>query len=281
MGKKKSYSSYKNKKAERVGANIGKKVGNIAGKALGGGVGTVVGAATANPALGVSVGTVAAGLGGEVGKAVGAYGGKRVVRKGLRVGLKGRDVAMDLKRKVMKKKDKYKYKTKVLKAAGSLVKDLMNPTYAATVYRGYKDGKGIVVPGHKYIGPGNPLPEKLGAEKDKPVNKADYSAYLHDNEYDRYKSAGIKDKDVYLGFSDADKRLMDRSDLTDKSGLITYLGMGFKKGLWKAGVGKRIRDKELTNLDPHYSADWDRSRFEGAYNYVKRGGTGRELDVKE
>lgn len=106
-----------------------------------------------------------------------------------------------------------------------------------TIYNAAR-GKGLVLSGSKYIGPGNPL------NRGKPRGRADAAALQHDKDYDNYIAKGHKAKDVYLGFSDADKRLMKRSDTTTSAGLATYLGMKGKKILNKTGLTKRIRDSD-------------------------------------
>lgn len=126
---------------------------------------------------------------------------------------------------------------KVGKAALGIVGDVTNPYKMGKVAVGAARGKGIVYPGSKYIGPGNPM--DLG----KPMSSADAAAYLHDKDYDRLLKKGVKPAKLYAGFSEADKRLMKRSDITTKHGLVTYGGMAIKKGLYKLGLtGKLIKD---------------------------------------
>lgn len=100
-------------------------------------------------------------------------------------------------------------------------------------------GEGMVLPGSKYIGPGNRM------NKGKPKDKNDAAAYQHDVDYDNYIKKGVKKKHVYTGFSDADKRLMKKADLTKPSGVAVYGGMKAKQVLNKLGLTKRIRDKDV------------------------------------
>ncbi len=130
------------------------------------------------------------------------------------------------------------HKAKVAKAAVKLVTKVAvgAPKMVVNAAR----GKGLVLPGSKYIGPGNAL------NKGKPRGKADAAALKHDLAYDDYiKKGKVKKKDVYLGFSDADKRLMKGSDTTTSAGLATYAGMKAKHILNKVGLTKRIRDKDV------------------------------------
>ncbi len=126
---------------------------------------------------------------------------------------------------------------KVGKAAVQLGAIAANPVNKAKfLYKGVK-GEGWILPGSKYIGPGNRL--DLG----KPKNAADAAAYEHDLAYDRYLKRGKSKLKVYTGFSDADQKLMKRSDVTTPHGLATYLGMTPKKALYKLGItGKKIKD---------------------------------------
>lgn len=112
-----------------------------------------------------------------------------------------------------------------------------------TIYNAAR-GKGLVLSGSKYIGPGNSM------TRGKPRGKADAAAFQHDKDYGDYLKKGHKAKDVYLGFSDADKRLMKRSDTTTSAGLATYLGMKGKKILNKTGLTKRIRDSDPSPKPP-------------------------------
>lgn len=122
-------------------------------------------------------------------------------------------------------------------AAVELGQKLLNPINQVKFAHKAIKGEGFVLPGSKYIGPGNRM--DLG----KPTSSADAAAYQHDKDYDAMIKKGIPKKKVYLGFSDADQRLMDRSDVTTSDGLATYLGMGGKKLLYKAGLtGKKTRD---------------------------------------
>lgn len=126
---------------------------------------------------------------------------------------------------------------KVGVAAVRLVHKINNPFNLAKMVHGAATGKGLVLPGSKYIGPGNPL------NRGKPTSSADAAARLHDYDYDRLLKSGVKAKKLYVGFSEADQRLMKRSDVTTPEGLATFGGMALKKALYKLGLtGKKIRD---------------------------------------
>jgi hypothetical protein len=131
---------------------------------------------------------------------------------------------------------KVKKGAKIGVAAAKLTAKLVNPyNRAKMVYKAVR-GKGLILPGSKYIGPGNAM------NKGKPRSSADAAAYRHDMAYDKLLKKGYSKKKVYGGFSDADQRLMHDSDVTTPDGLATYLGMSAKKGLYKLGLsGKRIR----------------------------------------
>lgn len=126
---------------------------------------------------------------------------------------------------------------KVGVAAVRLANKVTNPINQAKFVAKGLTGGGFVLPGTKYIGPGNRM--DLG----KPVNSADAAAYQHDLDYDDMINKHKKKKaKVYWGFSDADQRLMDRSDVTTPDGLATFMGMGVKKGINRLGLsGKQIR----------------------------------------
>lgn len=125
---------------------------------------------------------------------------------------------------------------KVAKAGAGLAALAANPVNQAKFLVKGARGKGWTLPGSKYIGPGNEM--NLGT----PTSSADAAAYRHDLAYDKYLKSGKSKKKVYLGYSDADARLMKESDVTTKEGLATYLGMLPKKGMYKLGLtGKRIK----------------------------------------
>ena len=127
---------------------------------------------------------------------------------------------------------------KVAKAGAILTARVTNPLRQAKFVVDALRGKGFVLPGSKYIGPGNEM------KKGKPVDAADAAAYQHDVDYDNYMKAGHKAKDVYLGYSDADERLLKKADMTTPNGLAAGLGMLAKKGLHKITGSKRIRDSD-------------------------------------
>lgn len=135
---------------------------------------------------------------------------------------------------------------KVGLAGAKLYAKMKNPVNQAKMVAGGLTGKGWVLPGSKYIGPGNAM--NLG----KPNSAADAAAYDHDVDYDNYLKQGYSKKKVYGGFSDADQRLMDRADVTKADGLAAYMGMGVKKIGHKLGLsGSRLKDKG------GYKHDWN------------------------
>lgn len=125
---------------------------------------------------------------------------------------------------------------KIAIAAGGIARDLTDPKKMGKVAADALDGKGLIYPGSKYIGPGNAM------NKGTPNSTADAAAFQHDKDYDQYLKDGHSEKRVYAGFSGADQRLMDRSDVTTTHGLATYGVMGVKKGLYKLGLtGKKLK----------------------------------------
>jgi hypothetical protein len=127
----------------------------------------------------------------------------------------------------------------VAKAGVKLAAQVYNPVNIA---RSIKD-KGITLPGSKYIGPGNAM------NKGKPKDRGDALAYQHDKDYDKLLKGGVKPKDLYTGYSNADKRLLKGSwravrDHGDAGALAAAAGMGIKALGAKLGVTKRINDKK-------------------------------------
>lgn len=131
---------------------------------------------------------------------------------------------------------------KVASAASRLGLRLANPVNRAKFVANAVRGEGFVLPGSKYIGPGNRM------DKGKPVNEADANAYQHDIDYDNYLKKGHKAFDVYTGYSDADERLLKNTKATTPEGLAVVAGMGIKKGLNKLGLTKRIRDTDRPSI---------------------------------
>ena len=131
-----------------------------------------------------------------------------------------------------------KYAGEVAKAGGVLAARVANPVGKAKFISNAVRGKGFVLPGSKYIGPGNEM------NKGKPTDQADANAYQHDIDYDNYLKKGHKAKDVYTGYSDADERLLKNTKANSANGLAVVLGMGAKKLLNKTGLTKRIRDTD-------------------------------------
>ena len=125
------------------------------------------------------------------------------------------------------------------KAVGQLYSRLKNPRNQFKMVKNLATGKGLTLPGSKYIGPGNPM------NRGKPVDKADANAYQHDVDYDNYIKRGVKKRHVYTGYSDADERLLKNTKADTPNGLAVNLGIGAKKALNKLGLTKRIRDKDV------------------------------------
>lgn len=132
------------------------------------------------------------------------------------------------------------YGAKVAGATASLAAKVTNPINVAKTVVNAARGKGVVLPGSNYIGPGN---EMIGK---KPTSKNDEAAFKHDTDYGDYLKAGVSKKDLYGGFSDADQRLMDRADLTKYDGVAAYAGMGIKKLKHKITGSKKIKDPTPT-----------------------------------
>lgn len=147
-------------------------------------------------------------------------------------------LATGLSKSAKKIGKKAAYAGEVGVAAGKLGLRLANPIRRAKFVADAVRGEGYVLPGSKYIGPGNRM------DKGKPVNEADANAYQHDVDYDNYLAAGHKAKDVYTGYSDADERLLNKTKANTPEGLAVVLGMGAKKLLNKTGLTKRIRDTD-------------------------------------
>lgn len=132
-----------------------------------------------------------------------------------------------------------KHGAKVGIATAKLGSRLANPKNVYKMTKNAIRGKGIVLPGSNYIGPGNPMNRKV-------KSKGDALAKKHDEDYGRLLKAGYSKKRVYAGFSDADKQLMKKSDTTTPEGVATYAGMKFKHLLSKTGLtGKRIKHADV------------------------------------
>lgn len=141
-----------------------------------------------------------------------------------------------------------------IKAHAKLGAMVIDPRTYKHLYDSNKRNEGFVLPGARYIGPGNSTPDiKKGSRaifgsdaKDLPKSRGDYYAYMHDNDYEDYLNKGYSEKEVYGGFSDADQRLMDRAatDPYDTHSLAAWYGMGAKKLLNKTGMTATIRDKD-------------------------------------
>lgn len=129
-------------------------------------------------------------------------------------------------------------KAKTMKAKRDFFKTVTNPNFIPKVMQSGIRGQGFIYPGSKYIGPGNPM------DKGAPATKADANAYQHDLDYDNYiKKDGHAPWKVYLGFSDADQRLIDNTPLDDDQAVAVNYGMNFKKALNKTGLTPTIKDK--------------------------------------
>lgn len=131
--------------------------------------------------------------------------------------------------------------------AVQLARHVMNPVNQVKFVAGAVRGKGLVYPGTKYIGPGNPM--NLGA----PTSKADALAFQHDKDYEDYLSKGYKPKHVYTRYSSADKRLLKEAKKNAHKShehLALVLGMGAKKVAHDLGI-----TKSLDNLSNKSSKD--------------------------
>jgi hypothetical protein len=173
---------------------------------------------------------------------------------------------------------KVKYAGEVGKAGVDLARKIKNPANIAKFAANAARGEGFVLPGSKYIGPGNKM------NKGAPVDEADANAYQHDIDYDNYLKKGHSKKDVYLGYSDADERLLKNTKANTASGLAVNLGMGAKKLLNKTGLTKRIRDTDtptVSKAPPQARDSRERVRVRpavgrrGVYNPVLQRGKGR------
>lgn len=150
--------------------------------------------------------------------------------------------------KAKKVAKKVAYAGEVAGAGAHLAARMANPVNRAKMAVNYARGKGMVLPGSKYIGPGNEM------NKGKPVDQADANAYQHDLDYDEYLKKGHKAKDVYTGYSDADERLWKNTKANTANGLAVNLGMGAKYLLNKTGLTKRIRDTDKPKPQPSIAA---------------------------
>ena len=127
---------------------------------------------------------------------------------------------------------------KIGAAAAKLGVIVNDPLNQAKFLKGAVTKGEFIFPGSKYIGPGNAM------NKGAPTSRADANAYEHDVAYGKYLEKGHKAKDVYLGYSDADERLLRKTKADTPEGLVVNLGMLAKKGLNKTGLTKRIRDND-------------------------------------
>lgn len=127
----------------------------------------------------------------------------------------------------------------VAKGGAAAIGTVANPVNRAKFYANAARGKGFVFPGSKYIGPGNEM------NKGAPTSQADANAFQHDVDYDEYIKKGVSKKNVYLGYSDADERLLKKTKANTAAGFAVNVGMMGKKLLNKTGLTKRIRDKDV------------------------------------
>jgi len=118
----------------------------------------------------------------------------------------------------------------------SLAGNVLNPVKVAKSVKKAVTGKGIVLPGSNYIGPGNEM------KGQKTMSRGDALAKKHDEDYDKMIKRGAKKTDVYLGYSEADKRALKSSWKEAKRGsgqaLAVAAGMGAKALLHKSGLTK-------------------------------------------
>jgi hypothetical protein len=129
------------------------------------------------------------------------------------------------------------------KNAAILGHRVLNPVNLTKMGVRTLQGKGTILPGSKYIGPGNSL------RKGKPRSVADRMAFQHDLDYDNYlKQAKLRPLQVYGSYSDADRRLLRGARKTahkDPSSLAVYAGMGAKALGAKIGLLPTIHDKKV------------------------------------
>lgn len=151
---------------------------------------------------------------------------KTTVKKILKVASRGKKTAI--------------HKAKVGKGSAQLAGRLLNPVKIAKMGKDLAAGKGLVLPGSNYIGPGNPMGRAV-------KSKGDALAKKHDEHYGRYIDKGkVPSRKVYTKYSDADSQLLKASDTETPEGITTYLGMKAKKLAHDAGLtGKRLRDKDV------------------------------------
>ena len=127
-------------------------------------------------------------------------------------------------------------------AAYKLAKDIANPKNIAKSL----GSQGIVLPGSKYIGPGNSI------DKGAPVSKGDAIAYQHDLEYDKLLGKAKHPSDVYLGYSHADnvalKEAWRHAKKGDAHSLAVAAGLGIKKLAYKSGLTKK-QTKHVKQLE--------------------------------
>lgn len=121
---------------------------------------------------------------------------------------------------------------RTLHAGLGLAQDVTNPFALAKTAKNAVKGKGVVLPGSSYIGPGNEIASKGKRAK----SDADAAAYAHDKDYDRSLSKGVKASALYTGFGNSDKRLLKRASAETKQGLAVHLGIGAKKLASKVGL---------------------------------------------
>jgi hypothetical protein len=152
---------------------------------------------------------------------------------------KVKNIAKAAKDRVVRVGKGLKKAYKIGTAAAKLRNRVSNPINQQKVVRKAIAGKGVTLPGSKYIGPGNPM------NRGKPIDEADANAYQHDVDYDNYLKAGVPARKVYTGWSDADERLLKKTKADTPNGLAVNLGMGAKKGLHKLGLTSRIRDEDV------------------------------------
>lgn len=140
---------------------------------------------------------------------------------------------------------KLKHGFKIAGATGSAYLHYFTPLgLAATGIKAART-KSLTLHDSAFIGPGN---EIVDASKAKSIS--DLAARQHDIDYDNYLKSGVRSTDLYFGYSDADKRLMKRADLTHRHGIMAYGGMALKKWIHKTtGLTKRIRDSKIPGLE--------------------------------
>ncbi len=145
-------------------------------------------------------------------------------------------LSVKLKRGAASLKQKAKTAKNVVHSIGKIGKQFANPK---NIYDSIRK-PGIILPGSKYIGPGNRMGQGRG------VDEGDRIAKQHDKDYTALSDAGAG-KNVYTRYSKADERAFQKAKKTlgkkaDAGALAVAAGMGAKKLANKIGLVKKLND---------------------------------------